>query len=140
MAIGCSQQKETNPPKKPPSTETHTQEEFTPTATDIVVKHTSTENLDRLKEFIQNVNNKKKDEVRVVAYTKEGDPIIEDLTFDGKELKVTTDTTRDKFGQPTITTRTCSSISTQKNNAGDLQYVANGYTGMESPLFLALDN
>ena len=54
-------------------------EQFTPAQTDIVSKHHGIENLTRLKGFIQNVSKGKEDKIRVVSYSKEGDPIISDI-------------------------------------------------------------
>lgn len=67
LLIGCSKTTFDNEDKQ-----------FTPAQTDIVSKHDGIENLTRLKDFIRNVSIGKEDKIRVVSYTKEGDPIISD--------------------------------------------------------------
>ena len=54
-------------------------------------------NLYRLDKFIRNVNNGLKDMVRVVGFTKEGDPIVKDLKYDGEMINLSRDSTRDRF-------------------------------------------
>jgi len=73
--------------------------QFTPAKTDIVSNYGGIENLTRLKEFILNVNKGKEDKIRVVSFTKEGDPIISEVTYNLETLEVTNDSTRDEYGE-----------------------------------------
>jgi hypothetical protein len=59
-------------------------------------------NVNKLYNFIRNVENKKQDKIRIVSYTIEGDAIITDLKYDGNIIKCRTDSTRDRFGSRTI--------------------------------------
>lgn len=65
---------------------------------DVVVSISDVKNIDKFYQFIEDVKNKKKSQVRIVAFTKEGDPIIEELKFDGKIIRYTHDDSRDTFG------------------------------------------
>jgi hypothetical protein len=107
--------------------------DYTPAKTDIVTKNSGDiENESRLKEFIKNTETGKKDTIRVVAYTKEGDPILTDLTFNGKQLEVTEDNTRDEYGNGGIRTLTCEKIIVESK-----KYSMTGCEGYEVPYFLA---
>ncbi|MCK1995178.1 DUF4362 domain-containing protein [Peribacillus muralis] len=86
-------------------------EKYAPSDTDIVNRNNADiENEMKLKEFIKNTETGKKDSIRVVAYTKEGDPILTDLTFNGEQLEITEDTTRDEYGSGEINTFGCEKI------------------------------
>ncbi|MEH7443007.1 DUF4362 domain-containing protein [Bacillus sp. JJ1122] len=110
-----------------------TSKNFTPAKTDIVSRNSGViENETRLKEFIKNTETGQKDTIRVVAYTKEGDPILTDLTFNGKQLDVTRDNTRDEYGVGDIRTLTCEKIIVEGK-----KYSMTGCEGYEVPYFLA---
>lgn len=78
--------------------------------------HGMLENIERLNLFVENVQNKVKDRVRLTRYTIEGDPIFHDLHYDGTQLTVKYDTKEDKFGQGEVKTYVCSSIQKQESN------------------------
>lgn len=110
-----------------------TPKEFKPAKTDIVNGNTGViENETRLKEFIKNTESGKKDTIRVVAYTKEGDPILTDLTFNGKRLEVTRDNSRDEYGVGEIRTLTCEKIIVEGK-----KYSMTGCEGYDAPYLLA---
>lgn len=88
---------------------------FQPSSDDIVNTHGDVENLERFFAFMENVNAGKKDEIRVVSYTEEGDPMLHDLEFDGERLHSTTDTRRDKYGSGKIDSTTCKKIEVTEN-------------------------
>lgn len=83
---------------------------YKPSNEDIVDTHGDITNQDKFKAFIKNVNEGKKDKIRVVRYTTEGDPMLHDLEYDGETITSTTDSTRDEFGSGKISTATCQSI------------------------------
>lgn len=83
---------------------------YTPSKKDIVEKHGELKNFKRLDEFVENIRRTHEDGVRVVRYTIEGDPIIFDLIYNGKNIKLTSDTTRDEYGEGDINTTTCKSF------------------------------
>jgi len=79
----------------------------------VTVTHNSTQNINRLFEFVENTKadslNRIEDEIRVITYTIEGDPIIKDIRFimndEESFYEITTDNTQDKFGVPQIITK-----------------------------------
>ena len=79
----------------------------------VTVANKSTSNINRLFEFVENTKvdslNRKEDEVRVITYAIEGDPIIKDIKFvmneDESYYEITTDNTQDKFGIPQVVTK-----------------------------------
>lgn len=83
---------------------------FTPSEQDVVNKHGKITNLTHFEEFFENVQYSRKDAVRIVAYTIEGDAIITELQFDGSTIEYILDTTRDAYGQQEVITTNCTSI------------------------------
>ncbi|MEK4229632.1 DUF4362 domain-containing protein [Solibacillus sp. FSL H8-0538] len=83
---------------------------YTPTEEDIVNMHGDITNLERFKEFVENVNEDEEDAIRIVIYTTEGDAILKDVAYHGDNIKYTVDTTRDGYGQQEITTTYCGSV------------------------------
>ena len=55
-------------------------------------------NTDRLTKFVDNVSKGVKDQIKIVRHTTEGDPIITQLYFNGKDIQIALDTSQDKFG------------------------------------------
>ncbi|WP_340372163.1 DUF4362 domain-containing protein [Peribacillus sp. FSL E2-0218] len=109
---------------------------FVPSDTDIVNRNNGDiENESRLKEFIKNTETGDKDSIRVVAYTKEGDPILTELTYNGEQLEVTEDTTRDEYGSGEINTFECEKIVVEEN-----KYSIIGCQGDKTPYYLAEGN
>uniref|UniRef100_A0A1S2LGJ2 DUF4362 domain-containing protein n=1 Tax=Anaerobacillus isosaccharinicus TaxID=1532552 RepID=A0A1S2LGJ2_9BACI len=51
-----------------------------------------------LETFVENVEAKKRDKIRIVNYTIEGDPIFTHLYHDGNLIKIEIDNSKDKFG------------------------------------------
>lgn len=71
----------------------------------------------RFNQFIANSQKGVRDNIRITYYTVEGDPIINEFSFNGQNFEVTTDTTRDKFGQGTINKFTCSKIGQEEKES-----------------------
>lgn len=51
--------------------------------------HREIRNVQRLEEFMEHVNEKVQDQIRITTVTKEGEPVVTDLRFDGERLHVT---------------------------------------------------
>ena len=79
-------------------------------------------NVDKLYNFISNVESKKQDKIRIVSYTIEGDAMITDLQYDGNIIKCRTDSTRDRFGSRTINYGEYTKIIINEND-GYLNYM-----------------
>ncbi|MEL3972041.1 DUF4362 domain-containing protein [Rossellomorea oryzaecorticis] len=97
-------------------------EDYEPNETDIVDTHGNVENLERFGDFYENVQNGKKDNIRIVFYTEEGDPILHDIRFDGKVFKSVMDTRRDKFGDGKVQNFTCKNIEYTNGEMADNVY------------------
>ena len=83
------------------------------------------ENFERFEEFLMNTEKGVKDKLTIVQYTTEGDPIFQELDYDGTVIKSTTDTSQDKFGSGEIYKKTCTSIEvTEKTDV--TEYVLTG--------------
>jgi len=106
---------------------------------DIINYHSSLKNGERLKEFVNHVREGETDSVRVIGYTKEGDPIIDDVTYDGGKIEVKRDATRDKYGEQKVETYQCKSIEVRKNTSKQDEYNVTGCFEDETPYYLATD-
>ncbi|WP_180955406.1 DUF4362 domain-containing protein [Peribacillus deserti] len=62
---------------------------------DVVAANIGVTNIELLDQFVENVQKNKKDSVRVIHYTMEGDPIFQTLHFNGKNIDYTYDSTED---------------------------------------------
>lgn len=92
------------------------------TSNEIINIHGNVKNLERLDEFVTNVSNQKSDEIRVTHYTIEGDPIYDEVVFNGKQLSITHDTTEDAFGSKERNSYTCQNIERTESKT-DLEYM-----------------
>lgn len=93
-----------------------------------VIHGIETTNIERLDEFVKNVKNSRKDKIRLTTYTEEGDPIIHDLDYNGKVLKLTVDNTKDRFSAEEdriIKTYEYSKISKEKRTDSTVYYLIN---------------
>jgi hypothetical protein len=98
---------------------------YNPSEEDIVDSHGDITNIEKFMKFVENVNQGREDKIRVVRYTIEGDPILHDLEYDGEIITSTTDTTRDEYGNGSVSTATCKSINV-KETAETTDYILSG--------------
>lgn len=93
-----------------------------------IVYQVDVENVSRFEEFLNNVSNITEDTIRITGYTHEGDPIFEDLHFDGKVIHYTHDNSYDEFGGSDrgITEGVCKEIHNRVNELGDTEYWLSG--------------
>lgn len=91
---------------------------------DVVEKHGEIKNLEKFNEFIKNVNNGRKDKIRIVVYTIEGDPIFYTLNYDSKKINYTFDDSKDRYGGAGTQTTTCSKIESMKTENGLKYYLS----------------
>lgn len=64
---------------------------------DIIVQKDVT-NSDRFESFLNKSKQGKSDQIRITAYTTEGDPIVYDVEYGGKTYQYSSDASRDQFG------------------------------------------
>ncbi|WP_185960101.1 DUF4362 domain-containing protein [Planococcus soli] len=72
--------------------------------------HGDVTNEERLYRFYENMENGEKDAVRIISYTTEGDPIYQDLSYDGNVIESVEDFTEDQYGSGEIVARECESM------------------------------
>ncbi|MED4454870.1 DUF4362 domain-containing protein [Metabacillus fastidiosus] len=89
---------------------------YQPGKNDVVDIHGNIDNLHMMDKFINDFQNMRKSEIRIVRYTIEGDPILTDLKYDKKTINYTFDTTRDQYGNGSITTKQCQNIEKNETN------------------------
>ena len=73
-------------------------------------RHGDVSNEERLYQFYENTENGEIDAVRVVTYPTEGDPIYQDLYFDGNKIISVEDASQDEYGSGEVVERECRSI------------------------------
>lgn len=77
---------------------------------DIVNVHGKLTNSDKWTKFVEQVRAGNASEAHITAYTVEGDPIFQDLLFDGQVIQYTYNNVLDGFGSPTRTISFCKNL------------------------------
>ncbi len=118
--LGCQQNSENNNPKKPYDSEEAIENG------DVVNLHGEISNLDKLKNFVKNVESGVKDEIRITMYTHEGDPIFDKLDHDGNKIQYTHDDTQDGYAGSGkgIKSTSCSNIESRNTEDGVEYYLS----------------
>ncbi|WP_407920500.1 DUF4362 domain-containing protein [Gottfriedia acidiceleris] len=82
-----------------------------------MVTKIETHNLDRLEEFTTNVANNVSDTIRLTSYTKNGNPIIRELNYDGEGIQFSYTDTKDKNkgNENKVKWDVCKEITKSKN-------------------------
>lgn len=111
--------------------------DYIPLSEDVVDLHGEIKNTERFKEFLNNVDYGLKDNIRVVRYTTEGDPMLHDIEYDGEIIKSTTDTRRDKYGEGMINTTTCTSFEVVETNERT-DYILDGCENIKNHIILVI--
>ncbi|WP_223701096.1 DUF4362 domain-containing protein [Sutcliffiella deserti] len=114
--FGCQQEQVIE--VKNPKTPYHSEEAIE--NGDVVDLHGEISNLDRFEDFVESVENGVKDGIRITIYTDEGDPIYNNLDYDGNKIQYTYDNSQDGFagsGQGVRSTF-CSGIKAKENEDG----------------------
>ncbi|MDO3412536.1 DUF4362 domain-containing protein [Saccharibacillus sp. CPCC 101409] len=70
-------------------------------------------NLDTWQDFVQHIETGQPDSVQRVGYTIEGDPIFDNLNYDGKEIRYVHDNSLDAYGRPDKQIDTCERIAVE---------------------------
>lgn len=104
---------------------------------DVVVLHGGMRNGDKWNTFMENVEKKQQDQIRVTMYTIEGGPIIQELIYDGTAIQSTYDNSRDAYGSKEgMKTDTCKGIGAMKSEQGRIFYVLTGCEKEENPFWM----
>lgn len=93
-----------------------------------VVYQSEVVNLERFEQFLNNLSKNKEDKIRVTGYTHEGDPIYQDLQFDGKAIQYRYDNSNDEYAgnDKGVKTDVCTRIVEKENEQGDIEYLVSG--------------
>ncbi|WP_224077492.1 DUF4362 domain-containing protein [Planococcus chinensis] len=83
------------------------------------------ENFDRLDRFLQNFQQREPDHIKVIFYTTEGDPIYQDLEFDGKAIKSIYDSREDQYGSGEVIETICTEFEAVETG-GNPDYILTG--------------
>lgn len=75
-------------------------------------------NADRWQTFVDKLENGERDEVQVVHYTIEGDPIFRNFIYDGDSFRLRYDTTHDAYGAPLDRTDFCEGVQKDETDEG----------------------
>lgn len=106
LLIGCQDRDQALKPTDENDSELHP---------DVVDMHGGISGLDKMENYFQQVSKYKKGDLRVVSYTIEGDPILTDLAYDGKQINVTHDYTRDQYGSGRVDSFQCRKLKREEN-------------------------
>ncbi|MFC4810436.1 DUF4362 domain-containing protein [Paenibacillus sp. GCM10023250] len=105
---------------------------------DVVNVHGRYTNLDKWLAFAERVESGKDEpaQVRVTAYTIEGDPIFSELVYDGQAVHFTYDNAMDAFGKDLgRPSATCAGIGRQAGEDGVVLYALKGCDGEAGGFF-----
>lgn len=95
---------------------------------DVVDLHGQMSNIEKLDDFVANVQLGVKSAIRITRYTIEGDPIFYDLAFDENKIQYKFDNSMDTFGAAQKRKLTCRSFTTK--DAGErIHYTLSGCEG-----------
>ncbi|MED4783855.1 DUF4362 domain-containing protein [Brevibacillus choshinensis] len=95
---------------------------------DVVNLHGKISNWERWEQFIKNVDQQKADQVRITSYTTEGDPIFDELVYDGKGIEYTYDDSMDAYGGNNRSRQVtkCEGIEEKQEKNGQIGYQLKG--------------
>ncbi len=93
-----------------------------------VVYQNEVVNLERFEQFLINLFNKKADTIRITGYTHEGDPIFQDLQFDGEVIHYTYDNSNDEYAgkDKGKETDVCKEVIEKENTQDETEYLISG--------------
>lgn len=106
-----------------------------------IVYRVRVDNLERFEKFLDNLSNKKEDAIRVTGYTIEGDPIFQDLQFDGKRIQYTHDNSNDAYAGngKGIEKDVCTEIIKKENEQGQDEFFVSGCSKGEDRFLILLE-
>lgn len=129
----CNESNQTAGPTAEP-----TEENDSELNADVVNMHGGISGLDNMENYFQMVKKQKKGDLRVVSYTIEGDPILTDLAYDGKQIDVTFDYTRDQYGDGKVESFQCGKLNREENPT-NLSYYLTGCEGVKGETWGVLE-
>lgn len=95
-------------------------------------------NFDKWEDFLTDIEQSRPASVQRVGYTIEGDPIFDNLDFDGQSIYYVSDNTMDRFGLPKKEFDTCEKVITEpipaEHNTPGIVYRLDGCSGTNGGL------
>jgi len=97
----------------------------------IIISNGKNENelhhINRITKFVENAQNGVEDEIKIIQYTVEGNPITKDIRYNSSNgtFEIMTDTTQDKFGEQEVYNNVYD--SSYKAEAGEIQINGENY-------------
>jgi Domain of unknown function (DUF4362) len=104
---------------------------------DVVDMHGGITGLENMENYFQQVSENTKGDLRVTHYTIEGDPIVTDLSYDGKQIHVKFDYTRDQYGNGGVDTFQCGKLKREENST-NLSYYLKECDGVQGDMWEVL--
>ncbi|MBP1905730.1 hypothetical protein J2Z32_002378 [Paenibacillus turicensis] len=94
---------------------------------DVVNLFDNLKNIEKWDQFMKNVKDKARDQVRITQYTIEGDPIFYELIYDGNNITFTYDNSLDTYGHDLKRpSSSCKKIGAKQNEDGQEYYSLSG--------------
>jgi len=96
-------------------------------------------NIDRFNTFLKRVDEKEPDTIRITGYTTEGDAILEDITYDGKQFVYSLDSSRDEHGSQTDDRdkEICQNLEQQTTDGGNTFTLTDCKEGQDHDVFVS---
>ncbi|MDR7071515.1 hypothetical protein J2X07_000490 [Fictibacillus barbaricus] len=91
--------------------------------------------MERLTHFIKQIEVRKKDKIRISHHTIEGDPIYEEVKYNGKIFNYKFDNSEDDFGVKDIRTTSCQTFHVDENDVQMSGYLDQCDDGQRIELF-----
>ncbi|MEH7225390.1 DUF4362 domain-containing protein [Bacillus sp. JJ1566] len=90
-----------------------------------VVYRNGVANYVKFEQFLLSLSTSKESTIRVTGYTHEGDPIFQDLHFDGEVIHYTHDNSNDEYAGKEKATKkdACKEIIEKENTQGGIEYI-----------------
>ena len=106
-----------------------------------IVYQVKVANLERFEKFLHNLSNNKEDIIRVTGYTHEGDPIFQDLQFDGKVIQYTYDNSNDEYAgsDKGMEKDVCTEIIKKENEQDEVEFFVSGCTKGNDRFLLSVE-
>lgn len=96
-----------------------------------------TKNINRFYAFLENTNEKEPDHIQIIQFTTEGDPVYQDIQFDGSVFTSTVNSSRDKYGSGGVRGTVCTDLTTAES-AERIDYLLEGCENQEENLLLVV--
>ncbi|WP_139492841.1 DUF4362 domain-containing protein [Brevibacillus dissolubilis] len=106
-------------------------------AGDVVNVHGRFTNLEKFTAFLEHVDKHKPDQIKITSYTIEGDPVFDELDYDGQTIKHRYDNSMDHYagtGNAKENTATCQGIVAREAEQGK-EYFLTGCDGEREERF-----